>query len=242
MPAVDALAASYRVITFSLCDEPSSQSTYDAPCGIHSYLTQLEDVFTHAGLTDAVLIGVSYGGLIASEFAVRHPERIRALVLVSALPSTWEIDRRARFYLRAPRLLSPIFLLDSPLRTLPEIRAALPRFSDRLRFSAGQVARALQAFISPTRMAARLRWLADFSFSDVSQLRMPVLVITGEERLDRVVPLAMTKRYVDCIPGARHEVLANTGHLGLLTRPAAFATAVTRFVENTKSDARRIPA
>ena len=60
--------------------------------------------------TDVVLMGVSYAGPIAMEFAVRHPDRVRALLLVSALPPDWQPDRRARFYLRAPRLLSPMFL------------------------------------------------------------------------------------------------------------------------------------
>ena len=127
-PAVDALADRFRVVTFSLCDEPTSGFRFEPGRGIDNYLQQVDDALDRAGLDAAILIGVSYSGPIAAEYATRRPERVRGLVLVSALPPDWVPNRRARFYLRAPRLLSPLFLLDSPARILPEIRASLPRF------------------------------------------------------------------------------------------------------------------
>ena len=54
---------------------------------------------------------MSYGGLIALAFAVKYPERTRSLVLVSAISPAWTPDARVRFYLRAPRLLSPLFVV-----------------------------------------------------------------------------------------------------------------------------------
>ena len=85
-PAVDALAERCRVITFSLCDEPSSGFRFDPSLGIENYLKQLEEAFERAGIRQAVLIGTSYTGPIAAEFAARNPDFVRALILVSALP------------------------------------------------------------------------------------------------------------------------------------------------------------
>ena len=99
-----------RVVTFSLCDEPTSGFACDPERGIDNYLDADRRGVRPRGLSDAVVIGVSYSGPIAAEFAARHPGRVRGLVLVSALPLDWQPDRRARFYLRAPRLLSPLFL------------------------------------------------------------------------------------------------------------------------------------
>ena len=242
LPAIDALAARCRVITFSLCDEPTSGFGFDPERGIENYLAQLDEAFDRAGLDQAIVVGISYSGPIAAEFAARRPDRVRGLVLVSALPPDWTPNRRARFYLRAPRLLSPLFLLDSPARVLPEIRAALPRFGDRVRFSAGQLSRTLRAFLSPSRMAARLRWTERFVYSDPSGLRQRVLVITGEETLDRVVAPELTRRYLSAVPSAEHMVLERTGHIGLLTRPHEFAHAVSRFAEEVWSHARRASA
>lgn len=241
-PAVDALAARCRVVTFSFCDEPTSGFPCDPARGIDNYLDQLDAAFERAGLDSAVLIGVSYSGPIAMEFTARRPRRVRGLVLVSALPPDWTPNRRARFYLRAPRLLSPLFLLDSPARVLPEIRRALPSLGDQLRFAAGQTRRTLKAFLSPTRMATRLRWAADYRYGDPGQLRRPVLIITGEDGLDRVVSPALTRRYLAAVPDAEHVVLDRTGHIGLLTRADTFAQHVSRFAEEVSADERRASA
>ena len=241
-PAIDALSQRCRVLTFSLCDEPTSRFEHDPSKGVENYLAQLEAVLDRAGIREAVMVGVSYSGPIAAEFAIRHPERVRALVLVSALPTDWQCNRRARFYLRAPLLLSPLFLFDAPIRALPEIRTALPRRLDRAAFGLGQLRRALGAFLSPTRMATRLRWLNEFRFSDVSTIQTRVLVITGEPGLDRVVDPELTRRYIDAIPGARHAVIAGTGHLGLLTKSTVFAELVARFADETEPDERRASA
>ena len=69
---------------------------------------------SRAGCRAGVDPGVSYGGLIATEFAARHPERVPRLVLASALPHRLAAGRRARFYLRAPWLLSPLFVATRP--------------------------------------------------------------------------------------------------------------------------------
>ena len=241
-PAVDALAERCRVITFSLGDEPSSGFLIDPERGLENYLAQVQTVLDRVGLTQAVLIGVSYAGPIAMEFAVRFPGRVHALMLVSALPPDWQPDRRARFYLRAPRLLSPIFLMDAPFRARHEIQAAFPTLGSRLRFSAHQTATFLRCFISPQRMATRLAWLDKFQFSDASQFAKPVMVITGEPGLDRVVRPELTQKYLETLPHAKYEVLRGTGHLGVSTKPHEFSEMVSRFLHELDADVHRATA
>jgi len=48
--------------------------------------------------------------------------------------------------------------------------------------------------------------------------------------------------YLDVLRNARYEMLAGTGHLGLITKPATFAELVRRFADEISSDAHRIPA
>ena len=241
-PAIDALAERCRVITYSLCDEPSSGFALDPERGVENFLSQIESVLDSSRVSDAVLMGVSYAGPIATEFAVRHPHRVRALMLVSALPPDWQPDRRARFYMRAPRLFSPIFLLDAPMRAQPEIRAAFPQLRHRLRFSLHQARTLLQCSISPARMARRISWLKQFQFSDPSAFTKPAMVITGEPGLDRVVRPELTRRYLDALPQASYAVLSRTGHLGVSTRPKEFAELVHRFLEGVATDVRRASA
>jgi pimeloyl-ACP methyl ester carboxylesterase len=100
----------------------------------------------------------------------------------------------------------------------------------------------MRAFMSPSRMAARLRWTEEFQYSDVSGVAQPVLVMTGEDGLDRVVDPALTRRYLAALPTARHVVLSRTGHIGMLTKPGEFAEIIQRFADETSSDARRVSA
>src|SRR5687768_580704 len=102
MPAIDALAQRCRVVTFSLADEPSCAGCFDEDHGFASYVDQVRDALDAAGIPQAAICGVSYGGLIAAAFAARYPSRTASLVLVSALPPGWYPNARVRFYLRAP--------------------------------------------------------------------------------------------------------------------------------------------
>lgn len=242
-PTVDALAPHGRVLTFSLCDEPTSGFACVPARGFENYLEQLGAVLDMAGLERAVLVGISYGGLIAAEFAARHPDRVAGLVLASALPADWQPDRRARFYLRAPRLLSPLFCLGAPLRLYPELAAAFPEVGSRVRFSLTHGRNVLRAFLSPTRMAQRVEWATQFSFAHGARITAPTLIVTGEERLDRVVPLAVTARCAARLNDVTYATLPRTGHIGSVTRPADFARlVVARFAcrLNEPTDAERV--
>jgi len=241
-PAVDALAERCRVLAFSFCDEPTSGFSFDPRRGLENYLSQIDDVLVRAGVENALLVGVSYGGLVAAEFAARYPGRVKGLVLVSSLPVGWTPDRRARFYMRAPRLLSPLFFVAAPRRLLPEIKAAFPSIRDRFRFTFQNGLRVFRACLSPSRMSRRVEWLAAHRFTSLSAVQAPTLVVTGEDGLDRVVAPELSRRCLDELPGARTTVLSGTGHIGLVTRPDAFAEVVQQFADEISNDARRVSA
>ena len=233
-PGVDALAAHCRVVTFSLTD---------GSCGIDAYVDQVSAAMDARGLERATICGVSYGGLIAAAFAARRPERVSSLVLVSALPPSWQPDRRVRFYLRAPRLLAPLFCVAS-LRLYREIGAAHDTVAGGIRAAVQHGWRAATHLFSPSSMAKRVHMLEGLGLSsEVGRVAAPVLVVTGEERLDRVVPVRLTREYLTLFPHARVQTITRTGHLGLMTRPEEFTRIVAPFVAETAAaadDRRRV--
>jgi pimeloyl-ACP methyl ester carboxylesterase len=135
----------------------------------------------------------------------------------------------------------PVFLVASPLRMFPEVRSALS-LRKGLPFMVGHGFRVLRAAPSPVRMARRAQWTAQHRFSDASELRVPTLVITGEDRLDRIVAPALTREYLSRWPHARQATLAGTGHIGVVTKPDEFAALVGRFAGEIDSDAEPISA
>jgi pimeloyl-ACP methyl ester carboxylesterase len=231
-PAVEALARRSRVITSSLCGDRGSRYPLDRAAGFENYTRQLESWLDELGLRAASVCGVSYGGLIALHFAALRPERVLALVLASTPGPRWRPDARVARYARAPHLFAPAFIARSPFRMVPEIWASRPGLVQRMRVSAGHLRRVLAAPMSPAHMAERVRLAATVDFvKDCSRIAAPTLVLTGEPELDRVVPVQSTREYATLIQGAETAELPRTGHIGVVTRPEAFAGIVVEFVD-----------
>src|SRR5919106_4043534 len=185
-PGIDALAQCCRVITFSLADERRCEAHFDPATGFDCYVTQVRDAMDACGIERAAICGVSYGGLVAAVFAARHPDRVTALVLVSAVPPSWTPDRRVRFYLRAPRLLTPVFCIAS-LRMYREIAAATPGFLPGVWAAVGHGWRVLTHMFSPARMARRVRLLEGVQVREqLTGVEPTTLIVTGDAALDRV--------------------------------------------------------
>jgi pimeloyl-ACP methyl ester carboxylesterase len=242
-PAVQALAQHCRVITFSLADERTADATFNLESGFGNYVDQVREALDKTGVASATVCGVSYGGLIASAFAARHPTRVNGVVLVSAIPPSWRPDSRVRFYLRAPRVLAPLFCIGS-LRLYREIAAATPGVFTGIAAALRHGFTAITHMFSPVLMAQRVRLLETIDLTrELRSVQAPVLVITGQPDLERVVPVRLTLEYLTLWPHAQSATLASTGHLGLVTRPERFAELVMPFVQsvsNTPESRRRL--
>ncbi len=241
---VDALAEGGRAVSCSLPGEPGSGFRLRADRGFGVHVEWLDAVLDAAGIESAVLCGVSYGGWISVTYAAERPRRVRGLVLASAPGPRFTPDSRQQYYVRAPRLLLPAFLVTMRQRMKPEVKRALPDPGERRRFLRGQLAVMARARISPGLMARRIRVALGHDFAAAARrVHAPTLIVTGEEALDRVVPVRSTREYLEAIPGARAHVLKDTGHLGCMTRPREFAAlvrGVDRMKFETPAPARRI--
>jgi 3-oxoadipate enol-lactonase len=230
-PAVDALSAYFRVLTFPLCDEPSARMSCDPSRGFDRYGDQVRAALDERGIARSAVCGISFGGLIAAHFAATDPARTAALVLVSTPRWRMGLKRRHQIYLRMPWLLGPLLLVEMPWRLGPEVRVAIPDSAARRRFTIAAIATFFRAPLSVSRMAVRGRLVTEIDLrGDCERITAPTLVVTGEPGLDYVVPVAGTSEYLRLIPGASGVVIERTGHLGSVTRPTAFASIVRDFV------------
>jgi len=233
-PGIDALARRTRVITFSLADEPSSGAGFDDSAGFWSYVDQIRNALDQSGIDKAAICGVSYGGLIAGAFAARFPGRVTSLILVSALPPSWRPDARVSFFLRSPWLLSPLFCLGS-VRLYREFAAAQDTWWSGVTSAWRAGVNVLLHMFHPGRMARRVHLLSSIFGpgridTELGHVKVPTMIVTGEESLERVVSPRITCEYLAIWPHARVETLARTGHLGMITRPDEFAALVSAFV------------
>jgi pimeloyl-ACP methyl ester carboxylesterase len=237
-PAVDALARRFRVLTFSLAGDKGSGTVLAADATFDTYVGQIDAALGEAGEPSATICGVSFGALIAFRYATLHRRRVRQLILASPLPPDFELKGRFRLYRRAPRLLFPVFCLDSGRRVMPEWFASFPKWSDRLHEAVHLGRRVVTAPASPALMGRRIESMRRVNFGDGESIDVPTLILTGESGLDRTVPPEISRRYCTLIPHAEIRTLERTGHLGTVTRPEAFAAQVSAFVDCT--DASRV--
>lgn len=221
-PAIDALARSRRVITFSL--------------GRVHHLDALADqaaaVLNDRGLHKAAVCGISFGGRVALRFAAQRPEHTSALIMVSVPGPRFRLRSSHRSLARHPLLAAPLFFAAMPGRIWAEVRAAIPDPRHRRAFVRRQLRTMVQAPLSPSAMAARALVIdgADAA-ADCAGVQAPTLVISGEASRDYVVPRDGSSEYGRLIAGARTVTLEGTGHLGSITRPDRFAKAVDDFLK-----------
>ena len=231
-PMLLELSTRHRTISYTLAGDFGAQTAYDPAQGFDNYLRQLDEVYERTGLASAALCGISYGGFIALRYAATRPQRVSSLILASSPSPGWAPNELQRRYVRRPWLSSPAFVATAPVRLAPEIYAAYDSWLARVKFAAVHTVRVVAAPMIPSVMARRVQVQQAMDFTpDCARVTAPTLVISGEEHLDRVVPVEATRRYETLIAGARYARMERTGHLGVLTRPERFAKIVDEFLK-----------
>jgi len=230
-PAVEALSRRFRVLSFTLAGERTSEPL-DPRLGFDTFVGQTGRVLDAAAVREAIVCGVSYGGLIALRYAGLHPERVRGLVLVSAPPPDYQPDAAVEGYLRAPWLTAPLFVLRATDRGVREMMSALPTWDERVRAACRQARNVVFSPTAPDRMSHRVQLLRGVDFMESARRcrDVPTLLVTGEPELDRVVDVQGTLRYRDLLDNVTVRRIERTGHLGLVLRADRFTDAIADFV------------
>ena len=225
-PAIDALRRECGdVSTFSLNEEDGTGDPFE------QWMSMISKRIDESGSDRVALIGVSFGGLVAVRYAARYPDRVGALVLVSAPSPGHRLSELDEGMVRHPIAKLPRFAMRGVRRLAPEIVAAKDTWRERLMFTVSYGFRVVSRPAAPRQMARWVRaWQASDIASECARVTAPTHLITGEPRLDRVVPVQSTLHYLTLIPGATFSRLTRTGHIGLVSRPHDFSTLVREFL------------
>jgi 3-oxoadipate enol-lactonase len=223
---IPVLAEELHVISF----DNRGVGRSEQPRGPYTLAQMAEDaiaVLDAANVATVSVYGISMGGMIAQELALRHPERVRALVLGASTPGgtrhTLPEHEVLDFLRRRPEMPTEEGVWASVPYTYS--RATRERHAARI---GEDVVQRLRFPPEPDGYRAQggaARW-HDTS-GRLSAIRAPTLVLHGRE--DRIVPLANGRLLAESISGARLEVLEDAGHLYVTDAPEA-ARTVLRFL------------
>lgn len=229
---VNGIGSIYRVIAPDLRghgDSPAPEGDYT----IDEMADDVIDTLDTLGLTEPVVIGgLSMGGYVALSLVARHPERVRALMLMDTRAgadspeAAGSREGLAQAVLAAgdpgpvvegmtPRLFAKITLETRPERVTP-IRELMQRNTPR------GIVGALRAMARrPDRTA------------DLAAIRVPTLVLVGEE--DVITPPGEAQKLADGIAGSRLEVVPEAGHMAPYENHGIANAVILRFLDSLKA-------
>jgi 3-oxoadipate enol-lactonase len=221
-PLIELLAADYRILSY----DKRGHGLSDAPSGDYSlddHIGDLHGLLHHVGFDRLALCGVSIGGIIAQGLAVKHPERLAALVCCDtaqkvADPAFWTARIAA---IRASGIAS---IADGIMERWFSARFRRERPDDLAGWRNLFVRSDVDGYCST---CATLR---DTDLTkDVHAIEAPTLFVVGDE--DGSTPVDIVRAASANIPGAGFEIIAGAGHIPSIEQPAILAEWLVRFLQ-----------
>ena len=179
------------------------------------------------GISKAVLIGHSFGGLLIQHFAARHPERLLALVLSNTFAATLP-----------PKGLTPaveqrINGYGSVDENRKVFSTAIPRYFDAANVTREDIERFIEVGLESGNPALRETLKANYTTpaipaSQHAAVRVPVLILVTTHdpfgTFDQAVAMS------DALLNSRIQVIAQCGHSPMWEKPSEFARTVAEFL------------
>jgi 3-oxoadipate enol-lactonase len=213
----------YTCVTFDHRGFGLSGETPGGP-GPGAFVDDLAALVDHLGLPDVRLVAQSMGGWTCLGYALRHPARVRALVLASTTGTLDDPETRSLFEAHgAARAEAAV----AARGIHPACGERMAREQPALHFLYREMD-ALSPELDKDAVRRRLVAMRTTPRAAVAALRMPVLCLTGEE--DVVVPPAAVAVLASIIPGARLARVPEAGHSVYWERPETFNRLVDDFL------------
>jgi len=222
----DAFAARHRVILFDNRGAGESDSP-PGPWTVPAMAADAVGLMDALGVARAHVLGVSMGGMIAQEMAIRHPSRIARMVLAVSFARPDPVRRAFLLHRRWARALGADPVQESvaalPWLVSPRVLNDPQRLGQIMALVAGMPMMAADAYGSQIDAI-----LEHDTLSRLHQVQAPTLVLAAAE--DVLTPVALSREIAAAIPGARLQVLPHGNHAVQIEQPEAFNAAVLDFL------------
>jgi proline iminopeptidase len=252
LPEMDRLSDSFHLIYYDQRGRGRSAEGFETEdVDIHSEMEDLESLRRWFQLDTFAVLGHSWGGVLAMEYATRHPDRVSHLILMSTAPASHHDVVMTRRHIRSSRAAGDIELMESIRSTdryrdgdlnaeaeyyRIHFRATLPQ-AEQLERVVGRL-RANFTNESVRKARAIEHRLYEQTWSSpaydlvpaLSRLDVPTLVLHGEHDL---VPVEAAARVADAMPHGRLEVLPGCGHFAYLESPDLVHTHITSLLQGS---------
>lgn len=215
--------AGYRVIAYSRRGYRNSDLGDKANPGCGA--TDLKNLMEHLGVQRAHLVGVAHGSYFALDFAISFPDQVLSLCLSSSMLGITDAEYRELYGLYLPKFFAQ---LPHDFQELgPSYRAGSPAgvaFWNEITERARPGGRVMPTFLSK------------MSWAQARELRMPVLLMTGDA--DLYTPPAVLRVQAASLPQAECKFISESGHSPNWERPDVFNDYVLGFIGKCQASKR----
>jgi proline iminopeptidase len=234
-------ADTFRVVVFDA--RGSGESEGNPPFTHEQWVADVDALREWAGAERIVLAGGSYGGFIAMEYAIAHPDRVRALVLRDTSPDHDNEEAARRNALSSSRVKVDVDKLD-------RINEGRVRDNDDLRDCWREILPLYDHVYDPAKVEERVASTPyryethNFAFSvnqpnyDIKPLlhriTCPTLVTVGRD--DWITPVECSERIVALVPDARLVVFEKSGHSPQIEEAERWRQVVRDFLAEVGAD------
>lgn len=223
------LAERARVIAPDMAGFGYTERRPDLRYDMDTWVAQAVGMLDALGIEQADLVGNSFGGGLALQVAIRHPQRIRRLVLMGSVGVRFDITPALDAVwgytpsIETMRGLLDLFAYD---RSLVNDDLAKLRYEATIRPG-------FQESFASMFPAPRQRWVDAMASNveDIKALPHETLVIHGRE--DQVIPLDTSLTLAQWIPNAQLHVYGKCGHWTQIEHAARFARLVGDFLNES---------
>ena len=223
-----AFSSRYRVVTFDNRGIGRSEKP-DVPYTISMMAGDTAGLMDAIGVSKAHILGISMGGMIAQEIALRYPQRVHGLVLACTHCGG---DRAVRPSEEIARVFGEYIFTGSQ-----EAAQNTPKclFTERILREAPDVVKRYQEVsrrFPPAPDVMIRQWEAiqgHDTWGNLPRVQAPTLVLSGSD--DVLVPPENSRILADRIPNAQLQVIEGGGHQFLVEKADAFNRAVLEFLE-----------
>jgi pimeloyl-ACP methyl ester carboxylesterase len=225
-PQLQHFASPFRLIAPDLRGMGGSAITDEhATITMDQHADDLAALLDHFKLHEPVVfVGLSMGGYVGWQFAKRHPQRLRGLVLCHTRIIADTPTAAAGRHNLAAQLLKERSTKPAEDAFIPKLLA--PNAPATLIEKVQQMARSS----APAGLAANLRGLAvrEDATAILPSIRVPTQIISGE--YDAISPPDEMKAWATKIAQARFTIIPGVGHLSPLEAPAVFNQCLAEFL------------
>lgn len=221
-------AGQFRVLTFDQRGSGESEKP-DMEYSIALLTADAAALMDHVGFSSAHIIGESMGGMIAQELALRHPDKVRSLVLGCTTPGGPQAvplgsDALAKAY--STDSLSP----EERGKALAEAAFTKGYIEQHPGLIPALVEARRRRPLDPVALAHRLKAAyAHDTYDRLPHIACPTLVITGKD--DALISWENSRILAERIPGAKLVLLEPAGHAFWVEQPEKSREAILAFLQ-----------